>query len=129
MKNTGMWICRIVLGLVGVILLVQGFMWAFLPANNLLMNDIVTNSTLGLNMIKSDIGGALMAGGLIQILYAIKWKEFYLPLIIFVSGYLIVRTVSFFVDGTHPTIIMGIILEAVVLVLIVVLNNLRKEAT
>ncbi|BDS11486.1 DUF4345 family protein [Aureispira anguillae] len=129
MKNTGMWICRIILGLVGIILLVQGFMWSFLPESNLAINDIVANSTLGLNMIKSDIGGPLMAGGLMLILYAIKWKEFYLPLMIFVSGYLIVRIVSFFADGSHPTIIMGIILEAVVLVLIVVLNNLRKKAS
>jgi hypothetical protein len=127
MKNIGMWACRILLGLVGLILLMQGIMWAFMPEANLAMNDIVANSTLGLNMIKSDIGGALMAVGLLLILYVVNRKELYFPLVIFVSGYLIVRSVSFFTDGSHPTIIVGIVMEAVVLALVVVLHKLRKK--
>lgn len=128
MKNTGLWICRILLGLVGATLLLQGFMWSFMPEANLAMNEIVANSTLGINMIKSDIGGALIGGGVLLILYAINRKELFLPLVIFVSGYLVVRIVSFFTDGSHPTIVVGIIMEAVVLVLVFILNNLRKKA-
>ena len=128
MKNVGMWTCRILLGLVGALLLFQGGMWAFSPADNLEMNSIVTNSGLGMNMIKSDIGGPLIAVGTMLLLYAISSKELFPPLMIFVSGYLLVRTVSFFVDGSHPTVLTGLIMEAVVLVLILALNKLRNSA-
>ena len=122
-----MWACRILLGLVGTTLLLQGFIWSFFPEANLAMNEIITESILGINMIKSDIGGALIATGLIGVLYAIGKKEFYLPMVIIVSSYLIVRTTSFFVDGSHPTIIIGIVMEAIVLLLVILLNRLRNK--
>lgn len=129
MKNTAIWILRVLLGLMGLTLLFSGFMWAFLPESNLETNEIVANSILGLNMIKSDIGAPLMAIGLFQILFVFGRSQFFLPLVITSLLYFLVRTVSFFVDGSHSTIVIGIVMELMVPLLNVALYRLMKNTT
>lgn len=119
---------RIFLGLMGGVLVLQGTMWAFAPASNLEMNQIVTETALGMNMIKSDIGGPLMVAGIFLLLFAIKGREWYVPSIMIAGGYLLVRSVSFIVDGYHPTIVVGVVLESVVVVAAYFLNRLLVRA-
>lgn len=127
MKNAGVISLRVLLGLLGLTLLVNGFMWAFLPETNMETDGIIANSVLGLNMIKSDIGAPLMAVGLFQLLFVLGRNEFFLPLVIIASSYFVVRTVSFFVDGSHLLIIIGIVMELLVPVLNMALYRLRKS--
>lgn len=129
MRNTAIWTLRVLLGLMGLTLLFSGFMWAFLPESNLETNEIIANSILGLNMIKSDIGAPLMAVGLFQILFVFGRSQFFLPLVITSLLYFLVRTVSFFVDGSHSTIVIGIVMELMVPLLNVALYRLMKNTT
>lgn len=118
---------KIFLGLVGLTLLFQGFMWAFLPEANLAANEISTDSILGINMIKSDIGGGLLAAGAFLVLFALKGRQWFYPTVIIAGGYFLVRTVSFLTDGYHPTIVIGVVLEGVVLVVAYFLNRLLAK--
>ncbi|MCG8574854.1 MAG: hypothetical protein MI810_08230 [Flavobacteriales bacterium] len=124
--KTAIVILRVFLGLMGAMLLFQGFMWSFLPETNLEMNGITTDSILGINMIKSDIGGALLTAGTFLGLFALQGRKWFYPTVIVAGGYFMVRTVSLFMDGSHPTIIIGIVIEAVVIVTSVILNNLLR---
>lgn len=107
-------------------LLYAGFMWSFMPAENLISNSIEVNSILGMNMIKSDIGAPLLVGGTFLLLFAFKGNQWFLPMFMLGGAYFIIRTISFFVDGFDPTIIFGIVLEGVVLLALYGLYKLRK---
>ena len=128
MKNVGIWIVKILLGLTGLTLFYGGFMWAFMPESNLESYQIVSNSILGLNMIKSDIGAPLMAMGFLQIWFVFGKRELFLPVVIIGLCYFIVRSVSFFIDGSDPLIISGIVMEIVVPLLNVALYRLTQKA-
>ncbi|MBV7328446.1 hypothetical protein KFU94_09340 [Chloroflexi bacterium TSY] len=118
---------RVFLGLVAVILLGSGFMWSFLPAGNLETYGIAVDGALGLNMIKSDIGGGLFMAGISVLMYAWKRGFWFYPAIIATLSYLVVRVVSLIADGSHPTLLFGIGLET--LVAIVLLALWRMEST
>jgi hypothetical protein len=126
MKNILIWTCKIFLSLTGFLLLYAGFMWSFMPELNLIANNIEVGSVLGMNMIKSDIGAPLLVGGTFLLLFAFKGNEWFLPMFILGGAYFIVRTISFFIDGSHPTIIFGIGLEGVVLLALYGLYRLRQ---
>ena len=126
MKYTLILILKIFVGLTAFVLIVQGFMWSFLPKTNLESYNIVTNSNLGLNMIKSDIGAGLFAVGLFSLLYIFKGNKWFLPTLIMVGLYLLIRTISFITDGYHQTIVIGIVLEGLVLIALFALNNLQS---
>lgn len=126
MKNVLTWTLKIFLALVGAILLLQGIMWGFFPETNLATNSIEVSNALGLNMIKSDIGGGLVAGGLFLLLFVFQGNKWFWPMMILGSAFLIIRTVSFISDGYHETIVLGIVLEALVVLSLIGLRNLRK---
>ena len=125
MKNTLMWVCKIFLVLTGLMLLYAGFMWSFLPADNLATNSIAVDSVLGMNMIKTDIGAPLLVGGTFLLLFAFKGNQWFWPMFILGGAYFFIRTISFFVDGSDPMIIFGIGLEGAVLVALYGLYKLR----
>lgn len=127
MKNTIIWICRILLALVWLILFYAGFMWAFVPETNLLANSIVTDSILWLNMIKSDIWWPLMWVAILWFLFLYDTHKYFIPMLIFPSSYLVVRSVSFVIDGSHETIIAGLIMEAIVVWIVILLNKLTTK--
>lgn len=126
MQNTLIWICKIFLSLTALLLLYAGFMWSFMPAENLATNSIVVNSVLGMNMIKTDIGAPLLVGGTFLLLFTFNGNQWFWPMFILGGAYFVVRTISFFVDGSDPTIIFGIGLEGVVLVALYGLYILRQ---
>ncbi len=113
MKNAGIRMLRILLGLMGLTLIYNGSLWAFFPEENFTVNEIMTNSLLGINTIKSDIGGPLMAVGLMQILFVIGREQFLWPLVIISLSYFVVRTVSLVVDGPHAMIVTGIVIKPI----------------
>ena len=108
-------------------LLYAGFMWSFMPDANLAQYSIETGSILGINMVKTDIGAPLLVGGTFLLLFAFKGNEWFLPMFILGGAYFIIRTISFFVDGSDPMIIFGIGLEGLVLVALYGLYKLRKS--
>ena len=129
MKNTFIWILKILIGLIALLLLKQGFMWSFLPERNLEIHNIVTNSNLGLNMVKSEIGAGLFSVSIFLLLYVIKGQKWFLPATIMVGFFLVIRTISFIMDGYHQTIVTIIILEAFILVALFALNKLQSKKT
>lgn len=127
MKNALTWLCKIFLTLSSLMLLYAGFMWSFFPDANLAANSIEVSNALGINMIKSDIGAPLLAGGVFLLLFVFQGNRWFLPMLILGGAYFIVRTISFFVDGSHQMIIFGIVLEGLVLVALYSLYKLRKD--
>ena len=112
---------RIFIGLTAIVLAVNGFLWSFIPAGNLDTYSITTNTATGINMLKSDIGGGLFAAAIFLFMYAWRRGFWFYPAIIATGSYLLVRTVSLIVDGSHPTVFAGIALEALVAIVLVVL--------
>ncbi len=129
MKNTFIWILKIFIGLIALMLLKQGFMWSFFPESNLEAHNIVTNSNLGLNMIKSEIGSGLFSVSIFLLLYVIKGQKWFLPAAIMVGFFLVIRTISFIMDGYHKIIVTLIVLEAILLVALFALNKLQSKQT
>ena len=105
---------RIFLGLTALVLLAQGAAWAFVPEFNMVMNGIQVNSPLGLNMVKSDIGGGLLAAGAFLALYALKGGHWFYPTAIVAGSYAGVRLVSCITDGWDPLAAFGVGLEILV---------------
>ena len=129
MKNTFIWILKIFIGLIALMLFKQGFMWSFLPETNLEIHNIVTNSNLGLNMIKSEIGTGVLSVSIFLLLYVIKGQKWFLPAIIMVGLFLVIRTISFIIDGYHQIIVSIIILEVLILIALFALNVLQSKQT
>ncbi len=127
MKHTFIWILKILIGLIALMLLRQGFMWSFLPEMNLESHNIVTNSNLGLNMIKSEIGSGLFSVAIFLLLYVIKGKKWFLPATIMVGFFLVIRTISLIMDGYHQVIVTLIVLEALILVALFALKKLQSK--
>ena len=129
MKNTFIWILKIFIALIALMLFKQGFMWSFLPETNLEIHNIVTNSNLGLNMIKSEIGTGVLSVSIFLLLYVIKGQKWFLPAIIMVGLFLVIRTISFIIDGYHQIIVSIIILEVLILIALFALNVLQSKQT
>lgn len=127
MKNTFIWILKIFIGLIALLLLKQGFMWSFLPETSLESNNIVTNSNLGLNMVKSDMGGGLFSVAIFLLLSVIKGQKWFLPSTIMVGFYLVIRTISFIMDGYHQVIVSVIVIEVLILTALFALNKLQSK--
>lgn len=98
------------------------------PAANLTDNDITATSPLALNMIKTDIGGGLIAASTLIGLFALKGNQWFVPAAIITGAYLILRTISWTVDGSHPMIISGVVLEALVLAALFYVKRARDRS-
>lgn len=129
MNNTLIWICKIFLALTGLLLLSAGFQWSFIPEGNLTEYNIEVSSIIGMNMIKTDIGGPLLVGGIFLLLFAFKGNDWFWPMFILGGAYFLIRTISYFVDGHHDTAAFGIVFEGLVLIALWGLYRLRKVET
>ena len=114
--------CRIYVGVMAVILLINGFLWGFLPDSNLALNGIIVESVLGMNMIKSDIGGSLIAISILTVLFLLNRKQWFYPVIIFTSSLLFVRIISLLTDGYHEIAIAGVVMEVLFLLSAISIN-------
>ena len=126
MNNIIIWICRILIGLTAIVLLVTGFLWAFMPEANLKMNGISAESVLAINTIKANIGGTLLFGSIISFLYLFKGREWFLPNVIYFTSLVIVRSISLLTDGYHQTNVIGIVVEVLFLIAVSGLNRHNK---
>jgi len=127
MKNITIWVLRVFIGLVAIMLLYPGFMWSFMPDSNLVLNDIEVNSALGMNMVKSAMGTGLIATSIFMLLFLLKGEKWFLPSVIIMATFLLIRLVSLFVDGSHKMIIIGILIEIFSLLAMWGLNKLQSE--
>lgn len=127
MRNILTWACKIFLTLMGLMFLYAGFLWSFMPDANLETYNILVSEGLGMNMIKTDLGAPLFAGGSFLLLFVFKGNQWFLPLFIFVGAHFIVRIISFFVDGSYPEVIFSMALEVTVLLALYGLNRLRQS--
>jgi len=127
MKNTITWVLRIFIGIVGLMLLYPGFMWSFMPEANLLQNSIEVNSILGINFLKSGMGTALLTTAIFMFLFLFKGEKWFLPSVILMATFLLIRVVSLIVDGSHTLIIAGILVEFISLIAMWGLNKLQRE--
>jgi hypothetical protein len=101
--------------LVAASLLVSGVLWAIAPTSNLATNGISVSSALGMNMIKTDIGAPLITTALFLVIFVFKRGHWFYPAAMNAAAYLVIRIISFAVDGYHPMVAVGIALEATVL--------------
>ena len=125
MKNVLTWVCKIFIILAGVLFLFAGFIWSFMPDENLATYSITVSNGLGMNMIKTDIGAPLFAGGAFLLLFVFKGNQWFLPSFIFVVAHFVVRMISFFVDGSYPEVIAAMGIEVVVLLALFGLKKLK----
>ena len=116
---------RIFIGLIAVVLLVNGFQWAFAPQNLLDTYGIAADSQLGMNMLKSDIGGGLISAAIFLLMFALRKGFWFYPAIIATGAYLVIRIASLIVDGSHPTVLFGIGLEAFVAIVLLILRRME----
>lgn len=119
------WFCRIFLSLTALILLAQGVLWGLFPASNLEMNGIETQTIIGHNMFKSDIGGGIIAAGIFLSLFLWRGNQWFWPVLIISTAFFSLRLISFFVDGSHPLVIFGLVFEAAVIATLIGLKRLR----
>jgi len=61
---------RIFIGFIAIVVAVNGFLWSFMPASNLETYGITVDTIVGINMIKSDVGGGLFAAAIFLFIYA-----------------------------------------------------------
>lgn len=118
---------KIFLGLVVILLLTQGFLWSFMPESNLERNGISTHSILGLSVVRTDIGAGLFSVAAFLILFILKGKKWFLPAFIMVAAFLVIRIIGFLIDGYHPTVVQGILLETLALLAVIGLDYLRSK--
>ena len=127
MKNVLTWVCKIFLIVAGVLFLFAGFLWSFMPDENLATYSITISDGLGMNMIKTSMGAPLFAGSIFLLLFVFKGNQWFLPIFIFVAAHFLVRTISLFVDGSYPEVIFSMGLEVVVLLALYGLYKLRQS--
>lgn len=127
LENAFILVLKIFLGLVVILLLIQGFIWGFMPELNLERNGISTHSILGLSVVRTDIGAGLFSVAAFIVLFVLKGKKWFLPALIMVAAFLVIRVIGFLIDGYHTTVIQGILLEALVLLAVIGLNKLRPN--
>ncbi len=77
-------------------------------------------------MIKSDIGGGLFAAAIFLFMYAWRRGFWFYPAVIATVSYLLVRTISLIVDGSHPTVLAGVGLETLVAIVLVILRRMES---
>ena len=118
-------ILRVIIIAVSLILLFSGFQWAFMPDTNMTTNGITASSPLGRNMIKSDIGAGLIGAAIFLFLYALKKGFWFYPSVIMTGSYLVIRVVSLISDGSHRTVVVGIIMEAFVIGVLMVMRRME----
>ena len=127
MKNIIIWVLRVFIGLVALMLLYPGITWSFIPETNLLSHDIVVNSALGMNMLKSAMGTGLFATSIFMFLFVFKGEKWFLPSFMIMAIFLLIRVISLAMDGSHKMIIVGIIIEIFSLIAMWGLNKLQNE--
>lgn len=111
-------IVRVLLAVIALTLIANGVMWAFAPSGNMDANSISVASTLGLNMIKSDVGAPLIGAGVFIFLYALRQGLWFYPSVIIAALYTFVRGVSVIVDGYAQMAVIGVALELLVVALL-----------
>ena len=89
------------------------------------MNGIETQTIIGRNMIKSDIGGGIIAAGIFLSLFLWRGNQWFWPVLIISTAFFSLRLISFFVDGSHPLVIFGLVFEAAVIATLIGLKRLR----
>jgi len=104
---------------------VQGVLWGLFPAGNLEMNGIETQTIIGRNMIKSDIGGGIITAGIFLSLFLWRGNQWFWPVLIICTAFFSLRLISFFVDGSHPMVIFGLAFEAAVIAALIGLKHMR----
>lgn len=127
MKNTLTWILKIFLGLGGLMLIFSGLQWGFMPEGNYETYKIAIEGIAGRSMVQTDISAPLIAGGIFLLLFAFKGNEWFWPMAIFGGAYLIVRALTLVTIGFDNGILFGVIFEAVVLVLMIILKKIRDK--
>ena len=102
--------------LMSIALAMNGSKWAFFPSSKFETYGISTSpeNVLGINMIKTDIGGSLLSMFVMSLLFflAENGRQQWGPPIMLSSAMCgTVRLVSLFVDGYDPVGIIGVVME------------------
>ncbi len=80
-----------------------------------------------MNFLKSGMGTALLTTSIFMFLFLFKGKKWFLPSVIIMATFLLIRLVSLIVDGSHLMIIVGILIEIFSLIALWGLNKLQSE--
>jgi len=86
-------------------------MWTFAPEAALAQFQVNTNTNTGINALKSDMGGAVLAIGLCLLLYFIRGTKWLYPAMVITFALLIGRIISLGVDEFSTYAVNATIIE------------------
>lgn len=105
-------LAKVYIGLLGLILISMWALWFISPEMAQELCQVKADSITGINMLKSDMGGAVLIIGLFIFLYFFKGKKWLFPAIVSTAAILVTRTLSMIIDGASINVVSGIAMEA-----------------
>lgn len=126
MNSTLIITLKILIGLVALMLLVQGFLWSFMPESSMKSAEISSSSPIGMNYLKSNSGVAFFSMGLFFAMFVLQGNSWFLPSVIMLSGYILIRTVDLITAGYNQSIALYILIEIVIMAALFALKSLQS---
>ena len=113
-------ILQILIGLSALALLVIGGRWFFAAEGMMEEHDIQAISPTGKNYLRGDVGGLLIGGGIMAVLYLVQGSDQWVwPLTILLATVIVGRAISLLVDGYSKQGLQAIIIEILMIALLV----------
>jgi len=110
---------KVLLGLITALLLLLAGRWLLAPDAIMKEHDIQTTSATGRNYLRGDIGGILLAGGIMLILFIFQGSAQWLyPGVILLGAVVVGRTISLFADGNSKKGMQAIVVELIIIALL-----------
>lgn len=115
-----LFILKVLLGGIGGLLLWLGANWMFRPHIIMGEHDVNASSETGKNFIRGDIGGLLLAGGIMIYLFLFQNPSLWFwPGLVLLSAVILGRVVSLIADGKSKKGIQAIVVQLIIIALMV----------
>ena len=124
MKKVTINICKVLIGLVSLMLLFTWSRWFFEPEAMYELYEVSAETITGINMLKANMSSGVLAIAVLGLLYLIKGRMWLLPSMVAVACMLITRIGFMLIEGSAPQVLTGIAMEAFTLILWIVLYRL-----
>lgn len=90
-------------------------------------HDIQASSSTGLNYLRGDIGGVLLAGFIFLVMFIYEGGLHWLiPGVVLLSSVILGRALSFLMDGKSKMGLQAILVEVIIIGLLLAIHNLSQ---
>jgi len=120
-------ICKVLIGLVSLMLLYTWARWFFEPAAMYALYEVNAETVAGINMLKANMSSGVLAIAVLSLIYLFKGRKWLLPSMVAVACMLFTRIGFMILEGSAPQVLTGIGMEAFVLILWIILYRLDKK--